>query len=129
MPIINKTTFVFSNVEDPDEEIKFQKDERDVNHLLSWLDKARTIAKVINIIKPIEMERQWGLLSIKEDLSILKAIAESNGEPIDINFDNQFKPEMEVPTPKPCFITPRSKETERYLRNQGEIHWLLFEER
>ena len=88
MPIINKTTFVFSNVEDPDEEIKFQKDERDVNHLLSWLDKARTIAKVINIIKPIEMERQWGLLSIKEDLSILKAIAESNGEPIDINFDN-----------------------------------------
>jgi len=42
------------------------------------LDKARTIAKLINIIKPSDMERQWGLLSIKEDLPIFKAIAEHN---------------------------------------------------
>ena len=75
------------------------------------------------------MERQWGLLSIKEDLPIFRAIAEHNWEPIEIKVDNEFKPEIELPTQKPCFIAPRSKETERYLRNQGEIHWLLFEER
>ena len=72
------------------------------------------------------MERLTGLLSIKEDLSIIKEITESNGEVINFNTDNQFKSNNEVPTPRPCTITPRSKESERYLRNQAEIHWLLF---
>ena len=44
--------------------------------------------KLINIIKPIGMEWQSGLLSIKEHLPTLKEIAESNGEAIDINNDN-----------------------------------------
>jgi len=75
------------------------------------------------------MKRLSDLLSIKEDLPTLKEIAESNGETIGINTDNQFKPDNEGPTPRPCVITPRSKESERYLRNQGEIHRLLFSER
>ena len=72
------------------------------------------------------MERLTGLLSIKEDLSIIKEITESNGEAINFNTDNQFKSNNEVLTPRPCTITLRSKESERYLRNQAEIHWLLF---
>ena len=68
------------------------------------------------------MPRLTGLLSIKEDLPTIKQIAESNGEEININVDNQFKPNIDVPTPRPCVINPRSKESERYLRNQGEIH-------
>ena len=47
---------------------------------------------------------------------------------ININTDNQFTPDEIKPTPKPCVIAPRTKESERYLWNQGEIHWLLFVE-
>ena len=36
--------------------------------------------------------------------------------------DNQFKPNEVELSPKPCVIAPRTKESERYLRNQGEIH-------
>ena len=78
--------------------------------------------KLINIIKPIGMERQSGLLSIKEHLPIFKQIAESNSELININTDNQFKNYEVETSPKPCVIAPRTKESEHYLRNQGEIH-------
>jgi hypothetical protein len=34
VPVINKSTFVFSNVDDPDHEVTFEKDERDANQLM-----------------------------------------------------------------------------------------------
>jgi hypothetical protein len=72
VPVINKSTFIFCNVDDPDQEIKFQKDERDANQLMYWLEKTRIALKLLNIIKPLDMPRLTGLLSIKEDLPTIK---------------------------------------------------------
>jgi hypothetical protein len=81
----NKSTFIFSNLEDPDEPIAFALDDWDHNHIMHWLEKHRTIGKVINIAKPAEMSRLTGLLSIKEHLPIMKQIVEHNWEPIEID--------------------------------------------
>ena len=99
---------MFSNVEDPEIEIKFHLDDRDEKHLMVRLGRSRTLAKLLNIIKPPEMGRLTGMLCIKNDLTTFRDIAIFNGEPIDVGHDNQFNNQKPIESEPKCFIKPRA---------------------
>jgi len=80
--IPNKSTFLFCNIDDPLEEIKFQNDERDHNALFHRLLFIPMGGGTIKGLLPPWYENINWLLSIKDDIGVFRAIVTYMEEPI-----------------------------------------------
>jgi len=78
-----KSSFIFSNVQDPSEEIKLVIDDRDANQLFHKLTYANQFSNILNVLKSRKQESMYRLLSIVEDIGWIKEMVEDNFEHIE----------------------------------------------
>ena len=124
-----KSSFIFSNVQDPSEEIKLVIDDRDANQLFHKLTYATQFSNILNVLKSRKQENMYRLLSIVEDIGWIKELVEDNFEHIEglEAQAEQWEPARIPVKREAVFIKPRTNETKKFLSNLKEIAGLRFE--